>query len=91
MNDQATLGRRSLLAGSAATLAGCILTSSTASAAEDNEGPRAVELETGEAQIPPLEFYFPNGMLDADGQPLTDESLVAVSGCPSASSSPFGK
>jgi len=84
MDDQATLGRRSLLAGSAATLAGCILTSSTASAAEDNEDPRAVELETGEEQIPPLEFYFPNGLLDADGQPLTDESLVAVTAEPTA-------
>lgn len=72
MSSDLPLSRRSLMT-TAAALAGTGLLADPTHADTD-----ASTLTTPDDTIPPLEFYFPSGLLDADGQPLTDDDLVAV-------------
>lgn len=77
-----TFNRRSMLATTAAAVSGSVLFGGQAAA--DDEPSSKEELATGKDTIPPLEFYFPNALLNADGEPLTDDSMVAVTAEPTA-------
>ncbi|PSP67489.1 hypothetical protein BRC85_05005, partial [Halobacteriales archaeon QS_1_69_70] len=63
--------RRSILAGSAAALAGRTALSDTVTANE-------TAATTREGRIAPMEFFNPLSLLNANEEPLTDEELVAV-------------
>ena len=76
-----TLNRRSMLATTAAAVSDSLLFGGQAAAPEPSS---KEELATREDTIPPLEFYFPNALLNADGEPLTDDSMVAVTAEPTA-------
>ena len=75
--DDLSVRRRSLLAGSAAALGGSALFGTTPreslAAPADGAGP-----ETADGMIPPVEFFFPNPLLNAKMEPLRDDDLIAV-------------
>ena len=83
MSDNWTPRRRSLLT-TAGALAGSSLLFGTATGADDDRNTRSTGLATDDGTIPPLEFFYANGLLDENGQPLTDESMVAVTAEPTA-------
>ena len=61
------LDRRSLLAGTAATLTGASVSSTAATGSQSTAG-----------TIQSLEFYFANGLLDTELTPGLDDEYVAV-------------
>jgi len=69
------LDRRSLLAGTAATLTGASVSSTTAAATSS---------QSTAGTIQPLEFYFANGLLDTELTPGLDDEYVAVRSEPTA-------
>ena len=68
------LDRRSLLAGTAATLTGASVSSTAA----------ATSSQSTAGTIQPLEFYFANGLLDTELTPGLDDEYVAVRSEPTA-------
>ncbi|PSQ33836.1 hypothetical protein BRD11_04800, partial [Halobacteriales archaeon SW_12_69_24] len=75
--DDLPVRRRSLLAGSAAAFGGSALFGTTPreSVAAPADGPAP---ETADGTIPPVEFFFPTPLLNANGEPLRDDDLVAI-------------
>ena len=79
--DDLSVRRRSLLAGSAAALGGSALlgTATKRNLAARDGGP-----QTTDGTVPPVEFFFPTPLLNANGEPLRDDDLVAVEAEPTA-------
>jgi len=77
--------RRSLLAGSAAALGGSALFGTNTQSALATTQAAGTEPDTADGTIEPLEFWFGDSLTDPDGEPLEDDSLVAVSTEPTAS------
>ena len=76
-SEDIPLRRRSILAGSAAALAGRTALTDTVTANE-------TAATTREGRIAPMEFFSPVSLLNANEEPLTDEDLVAVWAEPTA-------
>ena len=77
--------RRSLLAGSAAALGGSALFSTSTQSALATTNAAGTEPDTADGTIEPLEFWFGDSLTNPDGEPLEDDSMVAVSTEPTAS------
>ena len=74
-----SIRRRSLLAGSAAALGGSVLFGTNTRSALATTQAAGTEPDTADGTIEPLEFWFGDSLTDPDGEPLKDDSLVAVS------------
>ena len=80
MADNWTPRRRSVL-----TAAGALVGSTALPTSGSVAGRSGLDADsTAEGTVPPLEFFFPNALLDPEGQPLTDESMIAVEAEPTA-------
>ena len=80
MSDNWTPRRRSVL-----TAAGALVGSTALPTSGSVAGRSGLDADsTAEGTVPPLEFFFPNALLDPEGQPLTDESVIAVKAEPTA-------
>jgi endonuclease YncB( thermonuclease family) len=80
MSDNWTPRRRSVL-----TAAGALVGSTALPTSGSVAGRSGLDADsTAEGTVPPLEFLFPNALLDPEGQPLTDESVIAVEAEPTA-------
>ena len=71
--DDFSVRRRSLLAGSAAAFGGSALvgTPRRSRAAQDD-----IDTATADGTIPPVEFFFPTPLLNANREPLRDDDLI---------------
>lgn len=72
-----TVGRRRFLSSAGALAGGTALGSADLASA-------STPLSTDEGTVPPLEFYYPSGLLDENGQPFLDDRLTAVETTPTA-------
>jgi len=73
-----SIRRRSLLAGSAAALGGSALFGTNTRSALATTQAAGTEPKTPDGTIEPMEFWFAGGLIGADGEPLTNDELVAV-------------
>ena len=79
--DDFSVRRRSLLAGSAAAFGGSALVGTPRRTRAAQDG---IDTATADGTIPPMEFFFPNPLLNAKMEPLRDGDLIAVKAEPTA-------
>ena len=70
-----SIRRRSLLAGSAAAFGGSALVGTPRRSRAAQDG---IDTATADGTIPPVEFFFPTPLLNANREPLRDDDLIAV-------------
>jgi len=79
--DDFSVRRRSLLAGSAAAFGGSALVGTPRRSRAAQDG---IDTTSADGTIPPVEFFFPTPLLNANREPLRDDDLIAVEAEPTA-------